>query len=215
MLFSDSRAQAVFEAYHDRHQRELDLAHRLQDQAFGARRDEFLLPVGRAVGNFLRALAVGRNAKTILELGTSYGYSTLFLADGARQAGGVVISVDSEQAKQDYARDMLARAGLAEFVTFRCGDAIEVLAQEDGPFDLVLLDIWKSLYVDAFEALYPKLSEAGILVSDNMIRPESAREMARGFREAVKAKSDMQTALLPLGSGIELSIRWSPDSDSL
>src|SRR5688572_21163023 len=103
MLFSDSRAQAVFEAYHDRHQRELELTHRLPGETIGARRDEFLLPVGRAVGNFLRALAVGRSAKTILELGTSYGYSTLFLADGARQAGGRVISIDSEQGKQDYA----------------------------------------------------------------------------------------------------------------
>jgi predicted O-methyltransferase YrrM len=171
--------------------------------------------VGRATGDFLRALAVGRGAKAILELGTSYGYSTLFLADAARQAGGTVLSIDVDPAKQEHAAAMLARAGLADFVRFRSGDALEVLADEPGPFELVLLDVWKSAYVDCFEALYPKLAEAGIVVSDNMIEPASARDMVRAFRAAVQAKADMQSVLLPLGSGIELSIKWSADSPSL
>ena len=215
MNFSDPRAAAVFKEYDDRHQRERGVTQDLPNELLGGRRDEFLLPVGRYVGDFLRSLAVGHNAKTILELGTSYGYSTLFLADAARQSGGRVISVDSAPAKQEHAKGMLAKAGLADFVTFRCGDALEVIAAESGPFDVVLLDLWKSAYADAFEAVYPKLAEAGVIVSDNMIQPASARELVRTFREAVKAKGDMQSVLLPLGSGIELSIKWSPDSDSL
>jgi predicted O-methyltransferase YrrM len=215
MTFSDPRAQAVFQEYDDRHQRERGVMQDLPRELLGDRRDEFLLPIGPVVGDFLRSLAIGRRAMTILELGTSYGYSTLFLADAARQTGGRVISVDSAAAKQEHAAAMLAKAGLADHVAFRCGDAAELIAGEDGPFDLVLLDIWKSAYVSAFEAVYPKLAEAGIVVSDNMIEPASARDMVRAFRDAVRAKSDMQSVLLPLGSGIELSIRWRPDSESL
>jgi predicted O-methyltransferase YrrM len=215
MLFSDRRAQEVFEEYHERHQRELKMMRNTPPGGGGVGRDELLLPVGMNVGNFLRALAMGRGQGTILELGTSYGYSTLFLADAARQADARVISVDTQKDKQDHAAGMLARARLAEFVTFRCGDAVEVINSEPGPFNLVLLDIWKSAYVSAFEALYPKIPEQGIVVSDNMIDPASAREQVREYRAAVQAKGDMQSVLLPLGSGIELSIRWSPDSDKL
>jgi len=93
------------------------------------------------------------------------------------------------------------RAGLAEL--------------DDGEFGLVLLDVWKTLYLPCFEAVYPKLAEEGVIVSDNMIYPESAREAVRDYREAVRAKPDLQTVLLPLGSGIELTVRWSAGNPKL
>src|SRR5690606_3783860 len=151
MYFSDPRAAEVFAEYSARHQAERALTRDLPPGQFGQRRDEFLLPVGAAVGHFLRALAIGRSPERILELGTSYGYSTLFLADAARQCGARVVTVDVDPAKQDYARAMLEEAGLAQFVEFRCGDALEVIAADAGMFDLVLLDVWKNLYGPCFE----------------------------------------------------------------
>ncbi|GAA0272348.1 O-methyltransferase [Alteraurantiacibacter aestuarii] len=213
--FTNPAAQAVFEQYQARLQQERDLTSDLPRASFGDRRDEFLLPVGAEVGNFLRALAIGREARTILELGTSYGFSTLFLADAARQCGGRVISIDSEAHKQDHARAMLEQAGLAEYVEFRCGDAVALVEQSDEQFDVVLLDIWKNLYVACFEAVYPRLPEGGVLVSDNMIYPEGAREATRALRQAIAAKPDLQTSLLMMGSGVELTVKWSPDSDML
>ena len=215
MHFTDPRAQAVFDEYSARHQDERALTRELPRASFGERRDEFLLPVGADVGDFLRSLAVGAKAGTILELGTSYGYSTLFLADAARQCGARVISIDSEKHKQDYAAQMLERAGLAQFVEFRCGDAVELVERSGEGFDLVLLDIWKNLYVPCFEALYPKLAQGGMMVSDNMVYPESAREATRALRKAIAAKPDLQSNLLMLGSGIELTVRWDPASDKL
>lgn len=215
MHFTDPRAAEVFAEYSARHEAERALTRDLPPGQFGARRDEFLLPVGADVGNFLRALAIGRAPERILELGTSYGYSTLFLADAAKACGATVVSVDVDAAKQDYAQQMLERAGLAEHVEFRCGDALEVAAADQGEFGLVLLDIWKNLYLPCFEAVYPKLAEEGMIVSDNMIQPESAREAVRAYREAVRAKPDLQTVLLPLGSGIELTIRWSSGNPKL
>lgn len=215
MPFSDPNVLAVFAEYDQRHQAERERMAALPPGTMGAIRDEFLLPVGAKVGDFLRSLAIAREPERILELGTSYGYSTLFLADAARECGAKLVTVDVDPAKQDYARAMLERAGLAEHVEFRCGDALEIVAADEGEWGLVLLDIWKNLYLPCFEAVYPKLAEEGIIVSDNMIYPESAREAVRAYRHAVEARPDLQTMLLPLGSGIEMSIKWSAGNAKL
>jgi predicted O-methyltransferase YrrM len=123
--------------------------------------------------------------------------------------------MDLDPAKQAYARGMLERAELAEFVEFRCGDAIELVEADPGPFDFVLLDIWKDVYVPCFEAVYPKLRDEGIIASDNMIHPEGARNSARALREAIRDKPDLQTALLPVGQGIELTVKWSAGNAKL
>lgn len=178
-------------------------------------RDTMLLPIGPQTGWFLHSLILARRPARILELGTSYGYSTLFLADAAKQTGGKVISVDVADYKQAYARDMLARAGLADVVEFRLGDALAIIEADTEPFDLVLLDIWKELYVPCLTVLHPKLADEGIIAADNMIEPADVREQARAYRAAVHALPDMQSALLPVGSGIELSIKWMPGNRKL
>lgn len=215
MPFLDPRVAEVFKAYAARHEVELELTRDLPRGAFGERRDEFLLPVGKDAGLFLRSLVVARKPARILELGTSYGYSTLFLADAAREYGGQVVSVDLDASKQAYAQAMLERAGLESFVEFRAGDALDLIAADAGEWQFVLLDIWKDLYLPCFEAVYPRLAEEGVIASDNMIYPEGARESVRRYRDAVKAKPDLQTVLLPIGSGIELSIRWSAGNPKL
>jgi predicted O-methyltransferase YrrM len=215
MQFADPRVAEVFTAYLDRHRDENVRMEAIPAQEMLARRDEFLLPVGAEAAGFLHALVVARAPSTILELGTSYGYSTLFLADAARACGARVITVDLDPEKQAYAREMLDRAGLAGLVEFRCGDAIGIVEADPGPFDFVFLDIWKDLYVTCFEAVYPKLSDEGVLASDNMIYPEGARESARALRAAIKAKPDLQTALLPIGQGIELTVKWNAENAKL
>lgn len=214
MNFPDPRVQAVFEAYEAR--LEADAATMIQLGSAGyARRDEFLLPVGADAGWFLHSLAVARRPARILELGTSYGYSTLFLAHAAREVGARVVTMELADYKQDHARAMLAEAGLAEWVDFRCGDALDLLAADAGQWDFVLLDIWKDLYQPCFEAFYPQLSEEAVICSDNMIEPASARPSVRAYRAAVRAKADLQTALLPVGQGIELTVKWSAENGKL
>ena len=90
-----------------------------------------------------------------------------------------------------------------------------MIEADDGPFDLVLLDIWKDVYLPCFEAFYPKLSEEAIIAADNMIDPASARDSVRLYRAAVNAKSDLQTTLLPIGQGIELTVKWSAGNPKL
>ena len=207
MNFSSAAVAEIFAAYQRRADEERALGAAIGDQFF-ARRDEFLLPVGAEVGWFLHSLILAKRPARILELGTSYGYSTLFLADAARQAGATLITMDLADYKQAEARANIERAGLADVVDFRLGDAVAMIHADPGPFDLVLLDIWKDLYVPCLEAFYPKLSDEGMIAADNMVEPPMAREDVRKYRAAIRALPDMQTALLPIGSGIELSVRW-------
>lgn len=179
------------------------------------RRDEFLLAVGRETGDWLHTLAVGLKAQSILELGTSYGYSTLFLAQAARQTGGRVVTMELDAAKQVHARNMLARAGLENVVEWRTGDAIDLLGTSDDSFDLVLVDIWKELYLPCLQAVYPRLAARGVIVADNMISPAMHRSDARAYRAAVAALPDMETTLLPIGCGLEVSVRWPAGSEEL
>jgi predicted O-methyltransferase YrrM len=214
MHFSDPAVAEVYAGYARRHAEEQERMAAMGDGMF-ALRDEFLLPVGPEVGWFLHCLILAMRPGRILELGTSYGYSTLFLADAARQVGATLITMDLADYKQAEARANIERAGLADVVDFRLGDAVALIQADPGPFDLVLLDIWKDLYVPCLEAFYPKLSDEGVIAADNMIEPAMAREDVRKYRAAIQALPDMQTALLPIGSGIELSTRWKAGNAKL
>jgi predicted O-methyltransferase YrrM len=218
MNFTDPKVAAVFADYVARDEVEQARMKEMGPAAF-ASRDELLLPVGEAVGAFLHALILARKPARILELGTSYGYSTVVLADAARAVGATLITMELADYKQAHAREQLTKAGLADVVDFRCGDAVEMIKADakagGGPFDFILLDIWKELYTPCFDAFYPKLSEEAIIASDNMISPEMARPDVRVYREAVRAKPDLQTVLLPIGQGIELSVKWSAGNGKL
>jgi predicted O-methyltransferase YrrM len=201
----DAGVWAVIEDYEARAQREEELWDTLGAEEAERRIDEMLLPVGRATGTLLNLLAKEAGARRILEVGSSFGYSTVWLAEAARAVGGKVISLELKAAKTEYATEQLRRAGLAEYVEFQVGDALESLAKLRGPFDLTLIDLWKNLYVPVFELLHPKLAPGGLVVADNMLEPASARPHAHAYRHAVHGARDMSSVLLPVGNGIELS----------
>jgi predicted O-methyltransferase YrrM len=215
MNFTDPRVAAVYAHYEARNEAEQARQKTLGPGEGFVMRDEFLLPVGPEVGAFLHSLILAKRPARILELGTSYGYSTVIMADAARTVGATLVTMELADWKQAHAREQIAKAGLSDVVDFRLGDAVEMIKADAGPFDFILLDIWKELYLPCFDAFYPKLSDEGIIASDNMITPEVARPDVRLYREAVRAKADLQTALLPIGQGIELSVRWSAGNGKL
>ena len=183
--------------------------------AGGFDRDALLLSVGEDVAKLLNLMVKGCNAKAILEVGTSYGYSTLWLAEAARATGGRVTTLEAIPKKADYARAMLQRAGLADYVDIRVGDALEIIPTLAGPFDFVLLDLWKDLYVRCLELCLPKLSPGALLLADNMLWPEGSLPQAQAYRRAVRAMPQLTTMLLPIGQGVELSRVAGPDDAGL
>jgi predicted O-methyltransferase YrrM len=167
--------------------------------------DDLLLSVGREAGTLLYLLATGAQSRRILELGTSYGYSTVWLGAAARTTGGKVISLELKDYKIEHARQALTRAGLSSRVEFHAGDCLETLKSLSGPFDFVLLDVWKDLYLPCFELVHPKLAPGGIIAADNMLLPVSVRQQADAYRARVRAAGDMDSVLLEVGNGIEIS----------
>jgi len=201
----ESAIEAVLREYETRSEAEHKQMRAASWNEILAIRDRMLLIVGREVGLLLNMFVKELKAQRILELGTSYGYSTILLAEAARQTGGKVISIDFLEHKQSYAREKLTMLGLLEQVELRHGDALEVLKSVEGPIDFVLVDLWKDLYVPCLDLFYPKLKPGAVIVADNMIFPPSAQDDARAYRMAVRAKPHMQSMLLPVGQGIELS----------
>jgi predicted O-methyltransferase YrrM len=171
-----------------------------------ARRDEFLLPVGPDTGRVLNILIKSAKARSILELGTSYGYSTIWLAEAARETGGRVASLELADYKAKYAREALGRAGLADHVDIHVGSAVETLPRLAGPYDFVLVDLWKELYVTCLDLVYPKLAHGAFVAADNMIYPEVSRADAERYQRRIR-ELEFDSVLLPIGSGVELSRR--------
>jgi predicted O-methyltransferase YrrM len=169
------------------------------------RRDELLLYVGPATAQFMNILVRGSKPKVMVEVGTSYGYSAVWLGDAAKAVGATLHSLELAQDKVDYARERIARAGLADHVVFHVGDALASIAALPGPFDFVLLDLWKDLYIPCFDLIYPKLAKGAYIIADNMLEPEGARANAEAYRKHIQAKPGISSVLLPIGSGIELS----------
>ena len=200
----DDRVRAVLAEYDARIEAEWQRL-RAQPPAGGIDqvRDQLLLAVGPDTGRLLHILAKSLSKPNILELGTSYGYSGIWLADAARASGGRVTTFELADYKSKYAREMATKAGLADFIEHRVGDAVKLIGEIDFGLDFVLVDLWKDLYVPCLEAFLPKLNPGAIVVADNMRVPDPVA--ARHYQDAVRAKRGITSVTLPVGSGIEIS----------
>ncbi len=174
--------------------------------------DQFMLPVGHDAGQLLGLLVKLGRATRILEVGTSVGYSTVWLADAAAATRGKVYSTEAVPAKHREARQNLTEAGLIGRVEMHTGDAIATIQRLAGPFDFVLIDLWKDLYIPALRALAPKLAPGALIAADNMLEPQSSRAQAGKYRRFVASLPGLETVLLPIGQGIELTRKRAQDA---
>jgi predicted O-methyltransferase YrrM len=201
----DAAIQTVLQEFEARAERESALMHEMPREEWGKHVDEWLLPVGPDVGRLMNMLIKASGALSILEIGTSHGYSTIWMAEAARETGGVVITLDLSGSKQAYARERVRQAGLAGQVEFVLGDALQTLGELTGPFDFVLLDLWKNLYTPCFELFYPKLNAGALIVADNVTYPEDVKGVVKAYQARVRTAPGMDSLMVPIGNGIELS----------
>jgi predicted O-methyltransferase YrrM len=199
----DDKIEAVLEVYHQRMRDEYARMRGGGPGGGGDWRDQVLLAVGPETGQLINILAKSLKAPNILEIGTSYGYSGIWLGEAARATGGRLTTLELQDYKSAYAREMSVKAGLADHVDFKVGDALAAIAALPSGIDFVLLDLWKDMYTPCLEAFYPKLNPGAIIVADNMIMP-GGEEVLR-YAKAVRAKPDMESLRLPVGSGLEIS----------
>ena len=198
----DDKIKAVLADYHEKIREERE-SHRQSPPGSNDGGQHRFMAVGPDPGQFINILARSLKTPTILEIGTSFGYSGIWLAAAARANGGRVITMERYEHKSAYAREMARKAGLADYIDFHVGDAVEMIPALPGKVDFVLLDLWKDLYVPCLEAFYPKLNPGAIIVADNML----GRKMPgiEAYGHAVRAMPGITSVLLPVGSGIEVS----------
>jgi predicted O-methyltransferase YrrM len=155
-------------------------------------------------GRLLWILVHGARATRILEVGTSNGYSTIWLADAARETGGRVITLERNPEKVAEARANLARARLTDHVEIREGPAAETLAALPGPFDFVFLDADRPSYRAYLELVTPKVVRGGLLVADNVV---SHRAELEDYLRHLAGDPSWFTVTVPIGKGEEVSLR--------
>ena len=131
--------------------------------------DQRMRAIGPDTGQLMNILVRSLPSPTILELGTSFGYSGIWLAEAARATGGKLITMELHGYKSAYAREMAEKAGLAEWIDFRVGDAVSMIEDLTEKVDFVFVDLWKDLYIPGLEAFYLQLNPGAIIVADNMI----------------------------------------------
>lgn len=150
-------------------------------------------------------------ARRVVEVGTSFGVSTIYLAAGVRDnscgrgGDGIVIGTELEQTKAAAARVHLAEAGLADFAEIRNGNALDTLRDVGGPVDLVLFDIWASMALPVLQLLTPQLREGAIVLCDNVDR--FSREYRRYVTHVRRPDSGFISMTLPFSGGFEISVR--------
>lgn len=169
-----------------------------------------MVALDRPKAEFCYRLCRALRAQRIVEAGTSFGVSTLYLAAAVREniqqdgGSGVVIGTEHEPAKAAAARRHFEEAGLAEFIDLREGDLPGTLADLSGPIDFMLIDIWTAVALPALEQVAPHLRPGAVIVCDNTTL---YREAYRDYFNYVTASNGFSTMTLPFDGGLEFTVK--------
>lgn len=168
-----------------------------RDRADGTPRRERLRQIPPETGRFIALLAAAAPAGRYIEVGTSAGYSTLWLALACRLAGRRVTTFEILEEKAALARETFALAGVGDVVDFIRGDAVDHLPAYDG-ISFCFLDAEKEIYSVCYETVVPKMTTGGILVADNTINHEAT---LRPMLARALADERVDAMVVPIGSG--------------
>jgi predicted O-methyltransferase YrrM len=158
--------------------------------------------VAPSTGRFLFALAAAQPGINVLELGGSRGYSTIWLAAGARIEAGRVVSIEHDPEKCGVWRANVTAAGLEEWAELVEGDAFEVVRETEDTFDLVFIDAEKDDYEALFALARPLLEVGGLVVADNVL---SHAETLAAYSAARQEDATLSSLTLPLDRGLEVT----------
>jgi predicted O-methyltransferase YrrM len=206
----DARVQSVLERMHSAaDSNDPPLLARARGKS-GADRAAILgdafIPVDRHAGQLLYTLARSSSSGTVIEFGTSFGISTIYLAAAVRDRGeGVVITSEIHTGKAERAREYLRDAGLLDVVNLRVGDALVTLKDIERDVSLVFLDGWKDLYLPVLHLLEPALQPGALVVADDLaLFPDALAPYLAYVRDPVNG---YVSVTVPIGDAMELSTR--------
>lgn len=161
--------------------------------------------VGRDNAGFLALLVKAVGARRVLEVGTSNGYSALWLARALLETGGgAVVAVEHDAGRAALARENFRRAGLEGVITLLEGDARALIPRQTGPFDVVFLDAEKGQYADYLRACLPLVRPGGLVIGDDTL---SLRERMAEYVELAFSLPELESVEIPIDDGIILSYK--------
>jgi len=171
--------------------------------------------VGPAVANVLQQLALMINARTVFELGSAIGYSTIWWAQAVGENGRVIYT-DGDSMNAERARGYFARAGVSQRITLHIGDALEVLSEQKEEFDVIFNDVDKEDYPRVLRLVAPRLRKGGLFITDNVLwsgrvagkNPADARTKAiLDFNRKLYDVKEFFTTILPIRDGLAVALK--------
>ena len=162
------------------------------------------MQVSRDVGELLTALALTLNAKTIVEVGTSYGFSGLWWSAALARTGGHLHTIDILEKKYADAKAAFNAAGVADRVTSYLGNGRNVVAGIDGPIDLVFIDADKPASQAYFDALWPKVRVGGGVLTDNVL---SHKDEMADYVQGQRNRDDAHSVTIPIRAGMQWTVK--------
>jgi len=168
-------------------------------------RDTGQLAVSEEDGRFLRTLVAASGARRALEIGGASGYSAIWIALGLRETGGRLVTIEYDGSRARELAANVQRAGLADVVEVRAGDAFVQVPQVPGTFDFVFLDAWKRNYKRFFDLVFPRLDPGGVLVAHNVVNKRS--EMGDFLAAVLENPGVFSTIVSPSGEGMSVTYK--------
>ena len=185
--------------------------------------------VGPLVGRVLHQLVLLTNPTRIFEMGSGFGYSAYWMAKALQKPEASIICTDGSQENADRAAEYLARGGIADRIDYRVGNALEIIDETEGEFDIIYNDIDKDGYPEAFRKAIPRLRSGGLFITDNMIwggrvitqepgeAPEGLNEQEKWFHDAtigvrevtrlLYSSPEVFSTIIPLRDGVSVALK--------
>ena len=160
--------------------------------------------ISRTTAEFLYNLIVDSKSQSVIEIGTSNGYSGIWLGKALKKTGGKLTTIEFYDKRLDIAKENFKKCGVADIIDARKGDAKMVLEYlpEDFEIDFAFIDACKQQYIDFYHLIAPHLKVGGIIACDNVI---SHAAKVQDFIEEINANPNYENVVLPLPAGLSLA----------
>jgi caffeoyl-CoA O-methyltransferase len=170
--------------------------------------------VGPAVARVLQQLALLINARSVCELGSAIGYSTIWWAQAVGENGRVIYT-DGEKKNAERARGYFARAGVTGRITLHTGDALEFLSEQKQEFDIIFNDVDKEDYPRVLRLVAPRLRQGGLFITDNVLwsgrvaekNPDARTKAILEFNRKLYDSKEFYTTVLPIRDGLAVAMK--------
>lgn len=179
--------------------------------------EERMLAITKETGQFYNILLKTSNARRVLEVGTSTGYSTLWFADALtynKTGNCEITTIERDSAKLKRCMKNFAAANVKDMITVIHDNAADALRElqvkhikNERMFDFAFIDADKENMVEYFELIFPMVRKGGIIAADNILFPERYRDFAAKYVNHVRAKSEMDSVTINVGNGEEISLK--------